>query len=77
MRKSPLAADCLEVARAILVERGWADEADVATWKSEAVHQVEETLAQVVGEPAPDASAEAWCALSTPGLCEGNLDPEA
>jgi len=77
LRKSPVAADCLDVARAFLQEQSWADEADLATWKSEAVHQVEEMLEQVLSEPGPDASTETWCALSTSSLCEGNLDPEA
>jgi TPP-dependent pyruvate/acetoin dehydrogenase alpha subunit len=73
VRKSSLAGDCIELAAKLLLERGWADDADLATWRSEAVGQVEEVLEQVVSEPLPDPMGETWCALSVRHLCEGNL----
>lgn len=73
VRKSALAADCIDLAGGRLIERGWAAEVDLATWKSEAVNRVEEVLEQVASEPLPDPLGETWCALSVRHLCEGNL----
>jgi pyruvate dehydrogenase E1 component alpha subunit/2-oxoisovalerate dehydrogenase E1 component alpha subunit len=73
VRKSALAADCIELAGQRILERGWASEADLATWKSDVVNQVEEVLEQVAAEPVPDPTGEAWCSLSVRHLCEGNL----
>ena len=73
VRKGPQSADCIEVARARILEQGWADEADFATWKAEVVNRIEEVLEEVASEPSPDPTGEAWCSLSVRHLCEGNL----
>ena len=75
LRKSPEAADCLELARQRILELGWATEAELATWKSDIVDQVDAALEQAGAEAAPDPTNEAWCALSVRHLCEGNLGP--
>ena len=42
------------------------------SWRSEAVQQVEDAVATVQREPAPDPFAENWSALATAHLAEGN-----
>ena len=38
------------------------------TWRSEAVREIEEAVAQVQREPAPDPFDEEWRALSSPSI---------
>jgi pyruvate dehydrogenase E1 component alpha subunit/2-oxoisovalerate dehydrogenase E1 component alpha subunit len=72
LKETPLGRDCLKVAREILIQRQWTDDGEIATWQSEAVREIEEAVAQVQREPAPDPFAENWTALSTKHLIEGN-----
>ena len=62
--------DCLKVAEEYLLRQKWADAAQLAAWRSEAVHEIEEAVAQVQREPAPDPFAEEWRALSSEHLSE-------
>jgi len=68
LRESALGRDCLKVAECALLEREWASEADLECWREETLRQVEEAVATVQREPAPDPNEENWCALSTPHL---------
>ena len=65
LKKSPLGRDCLKVAEEFLLRQKWADAATLAAWRSEAVHEIEEAVAQVQREPAPDPFTEEWRAISS------------
>ena len=70
LKKSPLGRDCLKVAEDYLIRQKWMDAATLATRRSEAVHEIEEVIAQVQREPAPDPFAEEWRAISSAQLSE-------
>jgi pyruvate dehydrogenase E1 component alpha subunit/2-oxoisovalerate dehydrogenase E1 component alpha subunit len=72
LKNSPLGRDCLKVARDILLRQKWTDSDQIAVWHNEAIHEIEEAVAQVQREPAPDPFAEKWTAISTEHLIEGN-----
>lgn len=67
----PSGRDCLKVAEEESNSQGWADAADFARWRREAGDIVEQAVAQVQREPAPDPYTEDWCALATRHLAEG------
>lgn len=71
LKRSALGRDCLEVAREVLLGRAWTDASEVAGWRNEAIREIDEAIAQVQREPAPDPFRETWTALSTPHLIEG------
>lgn len=68
MKDSAVGRDCLEVAACKLAERGWASAGELEAWREATLQQVEEAVATVQREPAPDPDEETWCALSTPEL---------
>jgi pyruvate dehydrogenase E1 component alpha subunit/2-oxoisovalerate dehydrogenase E1 component alpha subunit len=70
LRTSPIGRDCLKVAEEYLLHQNWADATALAMWRSEAAHKVEEAVAKVQREPAPDPFAEEWTALSSKHLTE-------
>jgi pyruvate dehydrogenase E1 component alpha subunit/2-oxoisovalerate dehydrogenase E1 component alpha subunit len=72
LKQSPLGRDCLTVAREIVLGRQWTNASQIAVWHNEAVHEIEEAVAQVQREPAPDPFAEKWTAIATEHLIEGN-----
>jgi TPP-dependent pyruvate/acetoin dehydrogenase alpha subunit len=63
----------MKVAESQIVAEGIATEAQLDQWRAAAVALVEQTVARVQREPAPDAREEDWRALSTRHLCEGQL----
>jgi len=65
LKASPLGRDCLKVAESRLLSNGWAEPGTIATWRTEAIRKVEEAVAQVQREPAPDPYKEDWCALAS------------
>jgi pyruvate dehydrogenase E1 component alpha subunit/2-oxoisovalerate dehydrogenase E1 component alpha subunit len=71
LKDSNLGQDCLKLAENFLLEQAWADSGDLDLWRSEATQQVEEAVATVQREPAPDPNEEDWCALATRHLSEG------
>ena len=71
LKKSPLGRDCLKLAEEHLLRQNWADHADVESWRADAVQTVEEAVAKVQREPAPDPYEEDWNALATRQLQEG------
>jgi TPP-dependent pyruvate/acetoin dehydrogenase alpha subunit len=71
LKQSPLGRDCLEVAAQQLRDRQWADEACLKAWRLEATTKVEEAVAKVQREAAPDPYKEDWYALSSKHLNEG------
>lgn len=71
LKSSPLGRDCLKVAEEEAQCRNWADAQAMAGWRSEAVQKVEEAIALVQREAAPDPFKENWCALASKHLSEG------
>jgi TPP-dependent pyruvate/acetoin dehydrogenase alpha subunit len=74
LKNSPLGRDCLKVAEDFLFRQNWLDASQLATLRSGVIHEIEEAVAQVQREPAPDPFAEEWRALSEEHLTEGNSD---
>jgi acetoin:2,6-dichlorophenolindophenol oxidoreductase subunit alpha len=72
LKKSPVGRDCLKVAEEHLLRQKWGDTAALASWRMQAVHEIEEAVARVQREPPPDPFAEEWRAISTPRLNEGH-----
>ena len=68
LKNSLAGRDCLKVAECVLMERQWASPMELESWREDALRQVEETVAAVQREPAPDPNTETWCALATPHL---------
>jgi pyruvate dehydrogenase E1 component alpha subunit/2-oxoisovalerate dehydrogenase E1 component alpha subunit len=72
LKNSALGRDCLKVAREMLLRRQWADAHLMdEVWREEAVGEIDQAIALVQREPAPDPFAEEWTALSTRHLIEG------
>ncbi len=72
LKASAVGRDCLKVAEARILKEGWAAAPALAQWRRNALDQVEETVAKVQRELAPDADYEDWRALSSEHLMEGN-----
>jgi pyruvate dehydrogenase E1 component alpha subunit/2-oxoisovalerate dehydrogenase E1 component alpha subunit len=70
LKNSSLGRDCLKVAEEILLRQKWSDAATLAVWRSEIVREIEEAVAQVQREPAPDPFTENWSAVSSEHLRE-------
>ncbi|HEY0456491.1 MAG TPA: thiamine pyrophosphate-dependent dehydrogenase E1 component subunit alpha [Verrucomicrobiae bacterium] len=75
LKNSPLGRDCMKVAEEHLLQEGWADPATIELWRHGATMQVEEAVATVQREPAPDPYKENWCALASKHLSEIYLEP--
>lgn len=71
LKNSALGRDCVELAENFLVRQGWADSKTLKSWRKEAMRRVEEAVAMVQHEAAPDPYKENWCALSSEHLSEG------
>jgi len=69
-KNSPLGRDCLKLAEEFLLKKNFTDAAQLAVWRSEAIRKIEEAVAQVQREPAPDPYEEKWSALSSEHLNE-------
>lgn len=72
LKQSAVGRDCLEVAGEQLIDSRWADQDTIAGWRAEAVAKVEEAVAKVQRESAPDPYKEDWYALSSKHLNEGH-----
>ena len=75
LKQSAIGRDCLKVAEEQLVQKRWADASAVEAWRSEAARIVEEAVATVQREPAPDPYQEEWRALSSVHLLEAQPPP--
>jgi pyruvate dehydrogenase E1 component alpha subunit/2-oxoisovalerate dehydrogenase E1 component alpha subunit len=71
LKASPVGRDCLKVAEEHLLRQKWADAAALAALRGEIAREIEEAVAQVQREPAPDPFTEDWRAISTGHLNEG------
>jgi pyruvate dehydrogenase E1 component alpha subunit/2-oxoisovalerate dehydrogenase E1 component alpha subunit len=74
LKQSPIGRDCLKLAEESLVRQKFGDSASVVAWRSEAVHEVEQAVATVQREKAPDPFSEDWSALSTRRLLEAQRE---
>lgn len=70
LKQSPLGRDCLKIAEESILRRQLADNAALAVWRSEIIQEVEQAVATVQREAAPDPFSHDWSALSTPRLME-------
>jgi pyruvate dehydrogenase E1 component alpha subunit/2-oxoisovalerate dehydrogenase E1 component alpha subunit len=70
LKTSPLGRDCLKVAEEFLLRKQWTDAATLATWRGEITTEIEEAVAQVRREPAPDPYDEKWLAISSTHLTD-------
>ena len=70
LKNSNLGRDCLKVAEDTLLHQKWADSAQFAVWRSEAIREIEDAVAQVQREPGPDPFAEQWHAIASNHLNE-------
>jgi pyruvate dehydrogenase E1 component alpha subunit/2-oxoisovalerate dehydrogenase E1 component alpha subunit len=70
LKNSPLGRDCLKVAEEFLLRKNLTDAATLATWRSKVIHEIEEAVAKVQREPAPDPFAMEWRAISAKHLSE-------
>ena len=70
LKASLLGRSCLQVAEEFLWRKGWADAETTKRFRQEAAQIVEEAVAKVQREPAPDPYRENWCALASRHLSE-------
>jgi pyruvate dehydrogenase E1 component alpha subunit/2-oxoisovalerate dehydrogenase E1 component alpha subunit len=70
LKNSSLGRDCLKVAEEFLLQNKFADDAQIAVWRSEAIREIEDAVAKVQREPLPDPFAENWSAISSEHLSE-------
>jgi len=70
LKNSPLGRDCLKVAEEFVLKNKITNAAQIAVWRSEAVREIEEAVAKVQREPAPDPFTENWSAISSEHLSE-------
>ncbi|MGO9201165.1 MAG: thiamine pyrophosphate-dependent dehydrogenase E1 component subunit alpha [Limisphaerales bacterium] len=71
LKASLIGRDCLKVAEGQLLENNWADASRLEAWRLEALRAVEEAVAKVQREPAPNPYRQDWCALASRHLAEG------
>src|SRR5260221_2459675 len=76
LKNSPLGRDCLKVAEEFLLQNKFTDAAQIAVWRSGAIREIQEAVAQVQREPAPDPFEENWSAISSTHLSETHLENE-
>jgi pyruvate dehydrogenase E1 component alpha subunit/2-oxoisovalerate dehydrogenase E1 component alpha subunit len=74
LKQSPLGRDCLKVAEERILREPWASAADLESWRHEVIVKVEDSVAKVQREAAPDPFKEDWYALSSKHLNEGHGD---
>jgi acetoin:2,6-dichlorophenolindophenol oxidoreductase subunit alpha len=71
LKQSPLGRDCIKVAEETILRQHWANAELIELWRAESIQKVEDAIAIVQREPAPDPYAEKWCALATEHLMDG------
>ncbi|MGH7977711.1 MAG: thiamine pyrophosphate-dependent dehydrogenase E1 component subunit alpha [Limisphaerales bacterium] len=74
LKNSPIGRDCLKVAEEFLLRQKFADAAQLANLRNEVVREIEQAVAQVQREPAPDPFAENWSAISSEHLSETHVE---
>ncbi|HUE37512.1 MAG TPA: thiamine pyrophosphate-dependent dehydrogenase E1 component subunit alpha [Candidatus Acidoferrum sp.] len=74
LKQTSFGRDCLKVAEEYLLHHGWAGQGALDAWHSEAAQKVEDAVATVQREPAPDPYRETWHSLSSSHLVEGQSE---
>jgi pyruvate dehydrogenase E1 component alpha subunit/2-oxoisovalerate dehydrogenase E1 component alpha subunit len=74
LRKSPLGADCLELAEKRILKEQWLSAEAFEELQKATQRQVDEAVATTAREPLPDPNVEDWCPLATRHLCEGSSE---
>jgi pyruvate dehydrogenase E1 component alpha subunit/2-oxoisovalerate dehydrogenase E1 component alpha subunit len=77
LKQSALGRDCVKVAEEQLLQQGVADAATLEGWRSDTLRQIEEAIATVQREAAPDPFEHDWCAIASRHLLETHLAPVA
>ncbi len=75
LKNADVGRDCIKLAENFLRENDWVESGELERWRAEALQQIEETVATVQREPAPDPDLDDWRALATQHLCEGFCEP--
>jgi pyruvate dehydrogenase E1 component alpha subunit/2-oxoisovalerate dehydrogenase E1 component alpha subunit len=70
LKASPLGHDCLQVAEEQILGDSLVTAANLKGWREKVQLEVEEAVATVQREPAPDPFKENWCALASKHLTE-------
>jgi acetoin:2,6-dichlorophenolindophenol oxidoreductase subunit alpha len=70
LKNSPLGRDCLKIAEENLLRQKWLDDLQLANLRNELVREIEEAVAKVQREPAPDPFTQNWSAISSEHLSE-------
>ena len=70
LKKSPMGRDCLKLAEDMLIKTNITDAAQIALWRSETHREIEDAVAQVQREPAPNPFTENWTAITSAHLRE-------
>jgi pyruvate dehydrogenase E1 component alpha subunit/2-oxoisovalerate dehydrogenase E1 component alpha subunit len=76
LKNSPLGRDCLKVAEEFLLREKMVDQATLAGWHGQFVHEIEEAVAKVQREPTPDPFHEEWIAIASKHLSETHAGNE-
>ena len=71
LKAAPVGRDCLLLAEDEMRRSGWAEPAKIQQWHVEATESVEQAIAKVQREAAPDPFKEEWSALASKRLSEG------
>ncbi len=58
------------MAEEFLLQHKFTDAAQITVWRSECIREIEDAVAKVQREPAPDPFAENWSAISSEHLSE-------
>lgn len=75
LKQSPLGRDCLKVAEEQLLGDGIATPGTLEQWRAEAIQAIDESIAKVQREPAPDPFEEDWSAIASTQLKETHHAP--
>jgi pyruvate dehydrogenase E1 component alpha subunit/2-oxoisovalerate dehydrogenase E1 component alpha subunit len=75
LENSPVGRDCLKVAEEFVLQQNWTDATELGQWRATAAQTVEEAVAKVQREPAPDPFTESWHALASKHLGEAYDEP--
>jgi len=71
LKQSHIGRDCLKVARAQLLEHGWAEEASFANTEQDIVTLIDAAVDKASAEELPNPFTETWTAISSEHLTDG------
>ena len=74
-KNSPLGRDCLLLTETELLKNQETTPEEIETWRGEIEHEIEQTIARVLREPAPDPEEETWIPFATDHLHSHFVDP--